>query len=950
MDLYTFGFWTLLGMLGANILAVTGFVAALLRRKRRNRLLGWLQRFMRTRLLEAGSEEIRPAIRRNPELFLETYIALCDTLSLPEECQAALASAFRTEELDSHYLGELFSKRRHTRSKAAVYLGYIGSDTASRALIFALERERFRAVKLHIVFGLCRLGDPAAIPSIVDTLAGEPTSYQMRALGMLLSFNSDLDPYIGLLLNRDEEEIVRLIVKYAARRPSRRLRDYLLEIVRTKPGALAHDATRILMTHYVHQIEPQELLGSSDVMIRNLAAEALGSRPTRNTVDLLLPLLDDEKTRKSAIVGITQAAGSQPSLFTYLTHELLKSTTPLRRDGILETLSVRVEYFLGRTESAGLSTADLVDMLTESGRSSGIIAFLNRNRDPEVEGRLLGILGPILRSHPERADGFRTYLRRDLVPKLALEEVEARESRATERKHISRPAILAGILFLVLVVPPAAYLLWHRSEIPTTEPVDLLLGYGTVFGLFFAGYALVLNLTYLLLLIVSGIEVRRQQRHLDIKPLAMLFQENMLPSITIIAPAFRESETIVESVNSLLNLRYPDYEVIVVNDGSPDDTLQVLMDTFELERTDVFVHGYLQTQPIRGVYRNPRIPELLVIDKENGGKADSLNAGINAARKEYFAGIDSDSLLERDSLLRLTAHFLDVEEDVIATGGNIFPVNGCSVEDGHLDSIGLPRNTLARFQTMEYIRSFMAGRTAWSRMQSLLIISGAFGLFRKEEVVRARGYLTRSEAYGRDTVGEDMELVVRVSKMLRNEGKSSLVQYSYSANCWTEVPESRRILSAQRDRWQRGLIEIILLHGNMLFRPRYGVAGTIGMPYFLIFEVVGPWIELQGYLWLAVGLFLGVLSPGVLMLMTALTIPLGMLVSVASLILAEWHTQYFRPIDKVRLVLLAFLENFGYRQYVSFLRVRGFVSALRRRSGSGAMGRRGFTISKRKTK
>ena len=200
----------------------------------------------------------------------------------------------------------------------------------------------------------------------------------------------------------------------------------------------------------------------------------------------------------------------------------------------------------------------------------------------------------------------------------------------------------------------------------------------------------------------------------------------------------------MQNVNSLMNLRYPAFEVIVVNDGSSDDTVARLIQGFQLERTDVAARENLQTRPVRAVYRNPRIPELLVIDKENGGKADSLNAGINVSRYEYFAAIDSDSLLERDSLLRLSAHMLDSDEPVVATGGNIFPINGCRVDQGSIEEIGLPRRILGRYQTLEYLRSFMAGRTGWAQIKSLMIISGAFGLFRRREVVDVHGYLTGS--------------------------------------------------------------------------------------------------------------------------------------------------------------------------------------------------------------
>ncbi len=340
------------------------------------------------------------------------------------------------------------------------------------------------------------------------------------------------------------------------------------------------------------------------------------------------------------------------------------------------------------------------------------------------------------------------------------------------------------------------------------------------------------------------------------------------------------------------------------------------------------------------------MPELLVIDKHNGGKADSLNAGINAARKDYFAAIDSDSLLERDSLLRLTAPFLDSEAPVVATGGNIFPINGCRVDRGNLDSIALPKELLGRYQTLEYLRSFMAGRTGWAHIKSLMIISGAFGLFRKRDVVDAHGYLTGSGYYGKDTVAEDMELVVRVARSLREARRPFAIQYAYNANCWTEVPTTLRILRNQRDRWQRGLIDTMFFHIRLLLNPRHGAMGLIGFPYYFFFELLGPWIEVQGLLFLILGLATRTLALSTAGIVFAATVPLGVAVSLSSLLLAEYHQRYFGTGDRVRLLLLAVLENFGYRQYASVLRLRGYISALMRRTGWGTMVRSGFVGTK----
>ena len=397
----------------------------------------------------------------------------------------------------------------------------------------------------------------------------------------------------------------------------------------------------------------------------------------------------------------------------------------------------------------------------------------------------------------------------------------------------------------------------------------------------------------------------------------------------------------------MLTLQYPDYEIIVINDGSTDNTLQKLVSHFELERTEVFIHRYLNTQEIRGIYANKRFPELLVIDKVNGGKADSLNAGINVAKKEYFAGIDADSLLERDALLNLAGLFLYSKNELIAAGGNILPVNGCTVRNGSLVKTKIPKRHIPRFQTIEYLRAFMAGRVGWAALKLLLIISGAFGVFHRRTVVNAHGYLTQSEHYmshthGKDTVGEDMELVVRLIRELRENKAPFSVHYAYNANCWTEIPEKMKVLIQQRDRWQRGLLEIITFHLHMLFNPTYGRIGFISFPYFLFFEILGPWFEIEGYIVLIVSLVFGWISLSLFLFVFTATILLGIVVSFISIILSEYRHHYFPVTDKFKLILYAFLENFGFRQFMNLLRMKGFFSMMGRAVHWGRMERRGL--------
>jgi cellulose synthase/poly-beta-1,6-N-acetylglucosamine synthase-like glycosyltransferase len=282
---------------------------------------------------------------------------------------------------------------------------------------------------------------------------------------------------------------------------------------------------------------------------------------------------------------------------------------------------------------------------------------------------------------------------------------------------------------------------------------------------------------------------------------------------------------------------------------------------------------------------------------------------------------------------------------VVAAGGNIMPINGCTVERGALTRIALPRNTVARFQGIEYIRAFMAGRVGWSQLRALLIISGAFGVFRRQRVLDVGGYLTEAGRYGRDTVGEDMELVVRLKRSLLAARVPHRINYAFNANCWTEVPEDLKVLHRQRDRWQRGLIDILFFHRTMAFNPRYGRTGTIALPYFFVFEMVGPLIELQGYAMVLLAAVLGLLNVQIALLLFLTVILMGVFVSMFSLYVAEMETDHFSTRDVATLITYAVIENFGFRQLTSWWRVSGYMSSLRKPKGWGQMVRKGFAGS-----
>ena len=450
------------------------------------------------------------------------------------------------------------------------------------------------------------------------------------------------------------------------------------------------------------------------------------------------------------------------------------------------------------------------------------------------------------------------------------------------------------------------------------------------------GYVAVINAIYFYLMVLGFFALRRYRDGLIPEDRATLLRSPLLPDISIIVPAHNEELTICESVKALLSLHYPKHDVIVVNDGSTDETLRVLIDNFRLCRSAGHSDGSLPSKPVRAVYR-PRGPiRLTVIDKEKGGKADALNAGLGFARSPLVAAVDSDSLLEQDALMQVVEPFLQDPERVLACGGIIRVVNGCSVEHGKVTRISTPKTVLPLLQTIEYLRAFLGGRVAFSFLNSLMLISGAFGIFNREALIDAGGFLST-------TVGEDMELIIRLHRRWRERRRDYRVVFVPEPVCWTEVPESWKVLNRQRNRWQRGTVESLTAHRQIILNPRFGMLGMFAMPYFVLFEMLGPAVELAGYVLTVAGLLLHLVPLEYAFLFFVVSILFGILLSMSAIVLEEFTLRRYPSVaDLMRLLAAAIVENFGYRQLLAVWRVQGVWDALRGKRGWGAMERRGF--------
>lgn len=449
-------------------------------------------------------------------------------------------------------------------------------------------------------------------------------------------------------------------------------------------------------------------------------------------------------------------------------------------------------------------------------------------------------------------------------------------------------------------------------------------------------FFLTINTHYLVLMLIGFRETRRALYQMQWRDLRRLMRSPLTPPVSVLVPAFNEEIGVVQSVRSLLMLHYPLFEVILVNDGSKDRTLERLINAFGLRPIARSFEYAVPCRPIRAVYESADYPNLVVVDKENGGKTDALNAGLNLALYPLFCVIDADSLLEDDALLRVVRPFMDERGVTVAVGGIIRIANGCDVRGGRVSRARLSLRFLPLIQTVEYMRAFLFGRMGWNPINGLLVVSGAFGLFDKRAALLAGGYAS-------DSIGDDVEFTVRLHRRMAEQGRPYRIQFVPDPVCWTEVPETVRVLRRQRNRWHRSLLATLSRHRAMIGNPRYGGVGLVALPSCVVFEILGPVVELSGYVVVPVSLALGILNVEFALLFFAVAFLYGIMLSISAVILEDIaFRRYPRFLDLGVLVIGGILENLGYRQATVWWRLRAVVDYWRGDVAWGDMPRRGI--------
>ncbi len=882
--------------------------------------------------------------RGERDAFLLVWERLSRSIDLPEIALSAFWSFTADWGVERRAEALLSSRLLSRRVSGFRLLSFVRPDTATALVRARIPQEKNVALILRLAFFSLSVSDTLAMDAIVETYRRGGAAFRRRLLSVLGAADYGLSEWAKASRLSADADVRALALAVAASHQSEWGKNFVFASLSDPVEEIRARARSIAVSLYPELIAMSDAFESEDEKTRVDAARAALAGVSLPSRSIVFRFLDDAAVRPVVVAELRRKLVAQDRHLDTLFSWYREADKPFARIALADALEPRLPYFLRR--ASGPESESIASLLRDSvsvGHYSAIIGFLNDDRDQKRREAIRRAIEPFLvEGAPFLAQCSRylsEQIREDWNIADGAEKVSTGRATAPMADRVYYAILAAGATLSL----PIAFVVIFAGRFSSLRPMETFVSYLFFFQDTFAAYVLASYAISLSIMCLSALNIAKQRSEWSLADGRFLFAPGLMPTVSVIAPAFNEEKTIVQSVRSLLSLEYPDYEVIVVNDGSKDRTLETLTEHFRLELTDLPANYALETAPVIGAYRSLSFPNLLVLNKLNGGKADSLNAGIAVASGEYVCGIDADTLLEPESLSRLLFRSVASGIELVAAGGNVIPINGCDTFLGGLRSIHFPKNRYARYQTVEYLRSFIAGRMGWARIGSLMIISGAFGIFRRERLLDVGGYLTRRGAYRRDTVGEDMEIVVRINEWLCDRKIPHVVDYAHNANGWTEVPEDGETLVRQRDRWHRGLLETMRLHRKMFMSPRYGLMGLVGFPYFYVFEMLGPFLEFTGYVSFLVLFFLGLLSSARILLMFAIVVLIGMMVSSAALYLSERGIVYFQGKDFASVLRQTLAENIGYRQYVSALRAYSYLAyILRGGTGWHKAERKGF--------
>lgn len=891
------------------------------------------------------NKSISKVKKRDIDLFVGNYSELMDNVHMSSEEKELIKSAVKNSnfiKLNGKLLNSIFIK---SRIKSTVILAFIGGKESVKLLEQRLIKEKNYIVKLYIINSLIIQDSHISDRLIYESLIEAPIWYQKRFCKLIMEYKEYFYQSLDSVIDRKEVEIKKAIIYIGSIYYDIRLKKFMLEEIDSKLIKKSYKTSpkkrknlyftlECLAVHYHKSLDHERYLESDDINIREIAIKSLEKYGGVYSFDRVMEHVKDKEVLDVVKSSILTLLENDDSLTRHVSQLFIEEQNKGFLDVYAYVLSYKIDYFAHRlVSSERKKMRKIIEKIIFHNYNMGIIDYLNKNKNLEVENEIIDLLNNVFEIDGSTTKDYTLYLDMDLKRKMHLRSEGFYISPYKMKSLSTYKKIFISVLFtFTLLSMPALYFLININNVRLMSAAEIINGIMLDIPVYLGFYYVIINSMYIIMCVISINSSEKQKYMEKVKRKVKVFERALLPSISIIIPISNHKKYLIDGLNGYLNIKYPDYDVILVDDGSDDESFELLSDYYGLYKEDFNIEKLEDYPSIRSIYRSRKNINLVYVDKKRTGKSDCLDLGSILSDKDYVCAADIDGVMDQDYLYKMASRTNDEEEETVAVLGNIVPINDCEKVKGCIYKYNLPRTLIGKLQYIDLFRNYINLKIARGSMNNILMPAGSFCLFKRDKLMDIGGYRGYEFEFKSDTNKEDLDIMYRLIKHMHDNLLPYRISYNSFGNYYRVLPDNILTLRKLRRRWQREYLDAVITHSDMLLNPNYGLTGEFNSVFNLILEVLAPLFEIFALCILIIVAISGKLSldVGVFVLFG---ITLGTIASVLPICMINSESEKSSILDVFKLVLLSVISTFGYMQIVRAFKISDVIGAVRKHDG-----------------
>lgn len=883
--------------------------------------------------------------RKDMGLFVNKYSELMENVHITNEEKELIKSSVDKSNVikqNVRMLNSLFIKRR---IKASVILGLIGKSESIKFLEKRLINEKNYIVKLYLINALITQNSHGSDKLIYESLIESPIWYQKSFRKLILEYKEYFYYSIDMIIDRKEVEIKKAIIYIGSIYYDVRLRKFMLEEIDSylikkgyktslKKRKHLYFTLECLAVHYHKDLDHERYLDSDDINIREIAIKSLEKYGGIYSFDRIMEHVKDKDVVDVVKSSILSLMEHDESLVRHISNLFIVEQDRQYLEVFSYVLSYKIEYFVPRLLSSERKKMRIIiEKIILHNYNMGIIDYLNRNKNLEIENEIIDLLDNVFEIDGSLTKDYTIYLNADLKRKMHLRTEGFYISPYTLKSLTVFKKFFIIILFaLTFILPLIVYFLLNLNAVSTMTWTSTMHDIFRIIPAYLGFYYVILNTLYVFMCILSLISATNQKYMIDVKKKVKIFERALLPSISIIIPISNHKKYLIDGLNGYLNIKYPDYNVILIDDGSSDGSFEILKEYFGFYKEDFNVEKLTEYPSIRSVYRSQKNNNLIYVDKKRSGKSDCLDLASILSDKDYICAADIDGIMDQDFLYKMASRISDSEEETIAVLGNVAPLNDCEKAKGCMHKYNMPRKLISKLQYIDIFRNYINLKIARGYMNNIVLPAGSFCLFKRDKLMDVGGYRGYEFEFKSDTNKEDLDIMYRLIKHMYDNLLPYRISYNCFGNYYRVLPDNMLDLRKLRRRWQREYLDVLITHSDMLLNPNYGLMGEFNSIFNLMLEVIAPLFEIIGVTIFIITALSGMLSLDVIVFVL-FGITLGTIASVFPVCMINSDSEKSSISEIFKMVLLSIVSTFGYLQMVRAFKISDAIGAIKIHDG-----------------